>query len=244
MNLGQNHLVGPLPLEMKTLTRLTSLELDSNSLTGHFPTDIGLLQALVKLDVSLNRFTGPIPSEIGMLGKLKYLYLSFNLFTGLVPAEICDAHALQFLYICQSSIGCPWLQGIPECLCTMIIAKQTGDLEYYTVTAAPTTPHIATTAQQKSSSEDDVNFGTLITVSACLCATCCGYAAWMYGKKSREIRLYMQGAYLRVYGMLSSLWPRRLAEEDDDDSLSRDADSFSEVNEDHALDVDTVAVSV
>ncbi|XP_031479898.1 putative kinase-like protein TMKL1 [Nymphaea colorata] len=61
LDLGSNHLQGPVPAFISSLTGLHYLDLHNNSFSGPIPNDLALLN-LTFLDLSFNNFSGPIPN--------------------------------------------------------------------------------------------------------------------------------------------------------------------------------------
>ncbi len=88
LNLNNNNLVGPIPVELASLTGLVSLWLYDNQLTGTIPTELGSLTNLASLYLYSNGLTGPIPVEIGSLTGLVDLRLNTNLLASAIPVEI------------------------------------------------------------------------------------------------------------------------------------------------------------
>ncbi|ORY40809.1 kinase-like protein [Rhizoclosmatium globosum] len=72
-DLSDNKFSGPIPEEIWTLYRLTSLNLSKNSLTGPLSANVYNLQALEKLLLNSNGLTGTVPNELGELTRLGVL---------------------------------------------------------------------------------------------------------------------------------------------------------------------------
>jgi Leucine-rich repeat (LRR) protein len=81
-------LIGSIPSEIGSLSRLSSLFLNLNQLTGVIPAKIGLLTELSGLYLDKNQLTGTIPSAVGSLARLNDLSLYLNQLSGVVPSEI------------------------------------------------------------------------------------------------------------------------------------------------------------
>ena len=69
-----NGLIGTIPPEIASLTRLESLHIGENSLAGPLPPEIGHLRRLKSLELTYNAHTGPIPPEIGNLAELEWFW--------------------------------------------------------------------------------------------------------------------------------------------------------------------------
>jgi Leucine-rich repeat (LRR) protein len=82
--LGNNHLSGTIPSELKDLTSLQDLYLGSNNLTGSIPPELGNLSNLLNLDLFGNHLTGSIPKELGSLSNLVSLSVGSNTLTGII----------------------------------------------------------------------------------------------------------------------------------------------------------------
>ena len=85
VNLRNNSLYGPLPLDLFQAQGIQKLILSGNSLYGHVPNEIGNLKFLRILDLSQNSFNGSLPSSILQCKRLKSLVLSHNNFIGSLP---------------------------------------------------------------------------------------------------------------------------------------------------------------
>ncbi|KAF8029401.1 hypothetical protein BT93_E1951 [Corymbia citriodora subsp. variegata] len=97
LDLSLNNLVGKIPLELGSLTKMSGIHLISNAFNGPLPSSIGYLIGLTSLSLQVNKFSGSIPSEIGNLTNLIMLNLSENRFDGAIPLEIGNLRNLKFL---------------------------------------------------------------------------------------------------------------------------------------------------
>ncbi|KAF7130045.1 hypothetical protein RHSIM_Rhsim10G0032500 [Rhododendron simsii] len=89
LDISDSDLIGGIPGEIGTLSKLTHLDLSYNfGLQGVLPPDLGNLTQLVHLDLSVTDIGGPIPSTIGNLSSLAYLSLYSNQLSGSIPPEI------------------------------------------------------------------------------------------------------------------------------------------------------------
>ncbi|KAL7483893.1 hypothetical protein ACHAW6_009533 [Cyclotella cf. meneghiniana] len=77
-----NSLKGTLPMELRFLSELQVLRLDSNRIASTIPDDIGSLSMLSQLILNANELTGTIPQTIVNLGFLTSIYLSDNMLRG------------------------------------------------------------------------------------------------------------------------------------------------------------------
>ncbi|PWA95292.1 leucine-rich repeat protein [Artemisia annua] len=85
LDLSSNYLVGHIPSEYSTLSKLQSLNLSRNQLTGRIPDKIGDMKSLVSLDVSMNKLYGELPMSLSNLNFLSSFNVSYNNLTGRVP---------------------------------------------------------------------------------------------------------------------------------------------------------------
>ncbi|CAF2063708.1 BnaC06g31160D [Brassica napus] len=86
IDLSRNGLYGKLPPSMGSLAQtLTSLYLSQNNLSGTIPDYFSEFKALATFDLSRNRFTGVVPMSFAKLKSLFHLKLSHNLLTGPLP---------------------------------------------------------------------------------------------------------------------------------------------------------------
>ena len=121
LNLKDNNLLGPIPLEIGSLANLVSLSLGSNSVSGQIPDVTGELLMMKKLDLSQNNLSGSIPAELGKLVQLERLDLGENELGGYIPRELVqlvnlnllDLHGTQ-LCIPSDSVFQEWLQVVSD----------------------------------------------------------------------------------------------------------------------------------
>ncbi|CAL5014884.1 unnamed protein product [Urochloa decumbens] len=99
--------VGPIPEELRNLTRLTNLNLAQNYITGPLPSFIGELTALQYLSLGINALSGSVPKELGNLRNLKALSLSSNNLNGSLPTELGNLVKLEQLYIDSAGLSGP-----------------------------------------------------------------------------------------------------------------------------------------
>ena len=87
LELSNNGLTFPIPLELGSFSNLRHLALFGNHLMGPILPELGNLAQLETLDFGENHLlTGPIPLELGSLSNLSYLALFGNQLTGPIPS--------------------------------------------------------------------------------------------------------------------------------------------------------------
>ncbi|XP_027337408.1 probable leucine-rich repeat receptor-like protein kinase At1g35710 [Abrus precatorius] len=107
LDLSNNRLRGPIPLQLANFTRLKMLSLHSNSLSGSIPSTVGQLKNLTYLYLESNQFQGPIPMELGNLTQLKQLGLSHNSLSGSIPSTLGQLKNLTYLYLDSNQFDGP-----------------------------------------------------------------------------------------------------------------------------------------
>uniref|UniRef100_A0ACD5YD89 Uncharacterized protein n=1 Tax=Avena sativa TaxID=4498 RepID=A0ACD5YD89_AVESA len=107
LNLGNNQIVGTIPVEIFNLRNLQLLAMDNNLLTGVIPSVIGNLHQLFILTLSGNNFSGQIPPTIGYLSRLNKLYLDSNGFSGTIPTSLGNCKQLDMLNLSFNSLQGP-----------------------------------------------------------------------------------------------------------------------------------------
>ncbi len=105
INLPNNNLNGPIPIEIGNLDSLQSLYLNQNSLSGAIPFEIGNCLHLQIIYLQSNQLSGSIPSEIGNLSRLTKLYLNYNQLIGSIPTEIGNLVNLETLSLNDNQIA-------------------------------------------------------------------------------------------------------------------------------------------
>ncbi|KAM3372616.1 hypothetical protein ACQJBY_019484 [Aegilops geniculata] len=105
--LGNNQIVGTIPVEIVNLRNLQMLDMGQNLLSGVIPSVIGNLGHLIVLILSGNKFSGQIPSTIGNLSRLNKLYLHNNELTGNIPATLGNCKQLYILELYFNSLEGP-----------------------------------------------------------------------------------------------------------------------------------------
>ena len=93
-----NGLNGTLPQELKALTKLESLEIESNdALSGPLPSVLREMTGLKHLMLQFCDFAGEVPTWIGELSELTSLGLGGNALIGTLPTELASLNRLQLL---------------------------------------------------------------------------------------------------------------------------------------------------
>uniref|UniRef100_I1PPX5 non-specific serine/threonine protein kinase n=1 Tax=Oryza glaberrima TaxID=4538 RepID=I1PPX5_ORYGL len=89
---------GPIPEELRNLTRLTNLNFGINALSGSIPKELGNLTNLISLGLGSNNFSGPLPSELGNLDKLTGLYIDSAGLSGELPSSFSKLTKVEKLW--------------------------------------------------------------------------------------------------------------------------------------------------
>jgi len=100
-----NNLLGSLPLEIGSLSKLTFLDLSSNKLNGNIPPELANLNNLVYLNLGINELSGSIPPELANLNKLTYVYLGSNQLSGTIPPELGNLSNLTYLRLSSNQLS-------------------------------------------------------------------------------------------------------------------------------------------
>ncbi|BAF23276.1 receptor kinase-like protein Xa21 [Oryza sativa Japonica Group] len=97
LDVGQNNLVGAMPINIANLSgELSWIDLSGNQLIGTIPADLWKLK-LTSLNLSYNLFTGTLPHDIGWLTRINSIYVSHNRITGQIPQSLGNASQLSSL---------------------------------------------------------------------------------------------------------------------------------------------------
>lgn len=92
--LGNNNLMGALPIDLRELESLEVLELDINRITGSIPNWITEMANLRILHLGQNNMEGNLPGSLGNMINLEVLDLDHNSFTGMIPASLGQLQGL------------------------------------------------------------------------------------------------------------------------------------------------------
>lgn len=95
LNLSNNLLEGPLPLQIGHMEMTKFLDLAANKLSGAIPMQIGGCISLEYVNLSRNVLQGSLPTSIGAMPNLHVLDVSFNSLTGVLPRSLQASPALQ-----------------------------------------------------------------------------------------------------------------------------------------------------
>ncbi|CAB9513561.1 Leucine-rich repeat receptor-like protein kinase [Seminavis robusta] len=104
---------GRLPLSMRSLQRLTVLDMSDNEINGTIP-DFRDVESLQSINLRGNNFTGHIHEWISNLRSLVHLDLNSNSFSGQIPQGISELKSLQIVALANNSIGGTIPSGISE----------------------------------------------------------------------------------------------------------------------------------
>ncbi|KAF0901972.1 hypothetical protein E2562_011802 [Oryza meyeriana var. granulata] len=96
LNLSNNLLDGPLPLQIGKMEMTKALDLSMNNLSDAIPTPIIGCVALEYVNLSRNSLQGRLPTSIGKLPNLHILDVSFNGLTGVLPPSLQESPSLRY----------------------------------------------------------------------------------------------------------------------------------------------------
>ncbi|KAJ3293994.1 hypothetical protein HDU79_011667 [Rhizoclosmatium sp. JEL0117] len=99
LDLRNGNLRGPLSPSIGLLANLHTLDLKQNKLSGTIPSTLSDCTHLISLSLSHNEFSGPIPPELGLLASLKVLDLRGNRLEGEIPKELGNCAELSELHL-------------------------------------------------------------------------------------------------------------------------------------------------
>ncbi|CAJ1936232.1 unnamed protein product [Sphenostylis stenocarpa] len=86
LDLSQNNLTGPIPLDISTLLPFaTSIDLSLNKFNGNIPPTFSKCRYLNSLRLDNNNLSGQIPHELGQLPRIKSISFANNQLSGSVP---------------------------------------------------------------------------------------------------------------------------------------------------------------
>nr|XP_043606812.1 receptor-like protein kinase 7 [Erigeron canadensis] len=89
--------------EVKSLSKLKSLQLFENELVGVFPPEIGEFKDLVNLSLYRNKLTGTLPKQLGSWSDFNFIDVSENFLTGEIPPDMCKNGVMTELLILQNN---------------------------------------------------------------------------------------------------------------------------------------------
>ncbi|KAI3714416.1 hypothetical protein L1987_73018 [Smallanthus sonchifolius] len=99
LELSVNDFFGPIPAQIRLLSKLVYLDLSGNKLSGVIPPEIGMLASLQTLHLHQNNLNGSIPQAIGQLTFLYELALYGNSLEGELPPSFGNLRNLAYLYL-------------------------------------------------------------------------------------------------------------------------------------------------
>ncbi|XP_027368775.1 putative leucine-rich repeat receptor-like serine/threonine-protein kinase At2g24130 [Abrus precatorius] len=97
LNLSNNNLLGPLPLELSKMDMVLAIDVSMNNLSGSIPPQLESCIALEYLNLSGNAFEGPLPYSLGQLLYIRALDVSSNQMTGVIPESLQLSSSLKKL---------------------------------------------------------------------------------------------------------------------------------------------------
>ncbi|GAU46793.1 hypothetical protein TSUD_268540 [Trifolium subterraneum] len=120
IDISNSGLYGKLPLGLRYLPKLQSLNLrDNNNLTANCcQLFMGGWERIQVLDLGGNMLNGRLPSSFGNLTHLTYLDLSYNTIVGVIPSSIGQLCNLNMLDLSENNLTGTlpeFLQGIDNC---------------------------------------------------------------------------------------------------------------------------------
>ncbi|KAL7608071.1 hypothetical protein Lser_V15G11902 [Lactuca serriola] len=105
LDLSLNKFSGIIPPEIGNLHQLTILYLYSNNISGSIPIELGNLKSLTEVEVSNNQLNGSIPSSLGNLDNVQRLILKDNKFSGPIPTELGNLKSLTHLGVSNNQLS-------------------------------------------------------------------------------------------------------------------------------------------
>ena len=124
IDLGRNHLHGPLPFQIGNLRKLQYIDLGGNSLSGEIPFQLRNLKQLQYLDLASNKLFEAIPFRNGNLPNLRTLRLSGDFDIQAEDSQwLSNLHSLTSLELSSLhnlSSSHQWLQAISELIPNLI----------------------------------------------------------------------------------------------------------------------------
>ncbi|XP_062228286.1 putative leucine-rich repeat receptor-like serine/threonine-protein kinase At2g24130 [Phragmites australis] len=105
LDLSYNKLTGQIPTKIAGLSSFQIyLNLSNNLLEGPLPLQIGDMGMIQALDLSANKLSGAIPAQIKGCVELEYVNLSRNVLHGSLPSSICALPSLHVLDVSFNSL--------------------------------------------------------------------------------------------------------------------------------------------
>ncbi|CAH1413901.1 unnamed protein product [Lactuca virosa] len=104
-NLSLNNFFGPIPPEIRHLSKLVYLDFSFNKFSGVIPHEIGNLLQLTVLYLFSNNISCPIPIELKNLKSLTHLVAYNNQLSGSIASSLGDLTSLNILYLYQNQLS-------------------------------------------------------------------------------------------------------------------------------------------
>ncbi|KAL2553527.1 putative LRR receptor-like serine/threonine-protein kinase [Forsythia ovata] len=102
----QNVLIGIIPPEIGSLSKVERLNLKGNNITGTIPGSIGNLTSLQRFDVSYNKLKGGIPNTISQFVNLNTFVVSVNNISGEFPSQLYNLTSLEIILLSYNKFNC------------------------------------------------------------------------------------------------------------------------------------------
>ncbi|GAB4852458.1 Receptor-like protein kinase 7 [Ancistrocladus abbreviatus] len=101
---SNNSLEGDLS-ELRSLTKLVSLQLFFNGFSGEVPAEFGEFKNLVNLSLYSNNLKGQLPQKLGSWAQFNFIDVSTNNLSGPIPPDMCKQGTMKKLLILQNSFS-------------------------------------------------------------------------------------------------------------------------------------------
>ncbi|KAL6847455.1 hypothetical protein ACP4OV_023308 [Aristida adscensionis] len=101
---SMNALSGTLA-ELRSLTRLISLQLFYNQFTGDVPPEFGEFKELVNLSLYNNNLTGELPQSLGSWSQFNFIDVSTNSLSGPIPPDMCKQGTMLKLLMLENNFS-------------------------------------------------------------------------------------------------------------------------------------------
>ncbi|XP_023771640.1 probable leucine-rich repeat receptor-like protein kinase At1g35710 [Lactuca sativa] len=111
-DLSVNNFSGPIPPEIRLLTKLVYLDFSENKFSGVIPPEIGNMNQLTILYLYSNNISGSIPIELGNLKSLTDIQVAYNQLNGSIPSSLANLKNLHTLYLHEINYPVPFLLNL------------------------------------------------------------------------------------------------------------------------------------
>ena len=112
LNLSNNHLTGPIPVELGKMEMVLAIDLSMNNLSSTIPSQLGSCIELEFLNLSSNHLEGSLPATLGQLPYLQSLDVSINQLVGEIPDSFHSSSTLSHLNFSFNFSGCIPNKGV------------------------------------------------------------------------------------------------------------------------------------